>query len=512
MIKRIIKKLDLEENIKLISPIDEIKLDLNMIEFYDIIKNYKTTDESEKYIKTLLSKKESIKMDILSDNYHSNTLQSIYFVISNPYSIDTSIFNIIYKNRSLIKKIPDNIIKKYEYIIKSDLHKFYNYDIIVKWDKTIMCKKINKNTYYKFSKLSTKKKDKKWMQYELVWIEFDNACIQLKNYIQRLLKFYKPLEIPIVGCSYLGKNYYEFCLESYVGLKLDIKIIYEWAKKELLNLIEEMKVYIKIVTDIKNDDNFKYLLNKIYNDESQKFKSKNELIKLYKNKIEKYETIFIKKLNFPQYEKVNLIIFDNKYLSGGYYYLNNFYLNTYNWKDMRKYTVESLVLHETIPGHHTQVHVSSYNQKQLLFSYLWSSCTGFIEGWGLFSEKLGYDQTVWDKIGQTEFEIFRTLRVIVDIDLHYYGKSPNEMIKFMKNYLTMSDNEITSEVYRYVCDPGQAVAYKIGEHVFKKILEKNKICNLLDPKALELYKKIILDGPKPLKFICKDYNIDNLFR
>ena len=106
--------------------------------------------------------------------------------------------------------------------------------------------------------------------------------------------------------------------------------------------------------------------------------------------------------------------------------MNNFYLNINDWKNMRKYTIESLVLHETNPGHHTQVHtmLNKSNKYSLLFGYFGASCTGFIEGWGLFSEQLGFEQTVWDKIGQLEFEIFRTLRIIVDIGLHYHGKTP----------------------------------------------------------------------------------------
>lgn len=523
MIKKIIKKLDLEENIKLISPIDEIKLSLNGNKFYSIIENYKSKDLIEKYIQTLLCRKESNIMDLLLDNYFNNILGSIYFIISNPYSIDTKIFDILYKNRDLIKNVPLHIIDNYEIIIGNSketndisknnlqkLHKFYNHDIIVKWNKTVIYKKMNKNIYFKISKLNDEEKEKKWEKYNLVWHDFNSACIKLKNYIAKLLIFYKPLNISVVGCSHFGKQYYEYCLESFIGLKVDIKKLEKWASNELITLMDQMKTYIKIIKNDNETSNYKSLLNKIYSDESQKFKSKNELIKLYKKTIEKYENIFIKKLNFPQFEKVNLVIFDNPDLGGGYYYLNNFYLNTFNWKKMRKYTIESLVLHETVPGHHTQVHTFfNINKKNsLLYAYFGSSCTGFIEGWGLFSEKLGFEQTIWDKIGQLEFEIFRTLRIIIDIGIHYHGKTPDKMIKFMENNLTMSHEEIVNEIYRYVCNPGQAVAYKVGDYIFKKIVEKNNIKNLLEPRGLELYKKIITDGHKPLKFICNDYDID----
>jgi len=521
MIKKIIKKIDLEKDIKLMSPIDEIKLSINSDNFCYIIENYKSRDPIERYIQHLLCRKESDVMDLLSDNYFNNILGSIYFIISNPFSIDTKIFDIIYKNRKLIKNVPLNIIDSYETVIgneKKKLYKFYNYDIIVKWNKTVICEKMKQSEYYKISKLSDEKKEKKWERYNLVWDEFNDACVKLKDYIQVLLKFYKPLKISVVGCSHFGKNYYEYCLESYIGMKVEINKLEKWANSELLKLINEMKEYIKIIIDkpIKDSETYKSLLNKIYNDESQKFKSKSELVKLYTEAIEKYQKIYVKKLNFPQYEKVNLVIFNNPDLGGGYYYLNNFYLNTFNWKKMRKYTIESLVLHETTPGHHTQVHTSFNisNKHSLLFAYLGSSCTGFIEGWGLFSEKLGFEQSIWDKIGQLEFEIFRTLRIIIDIGIHYHGKTPSEMIEFMENNLTMSHEEVVNEIYRYICYPGQAVAYKVGEHVFKKILEKKNIKSMLEPSALELYKKLIIDGPKPLKFICSDYNINknDLFR
>ena len=514
MIKKIINKFDLEENIKLISPIDEIKISINSEELHNIIKSHKSNDPIEKYIKNLLCRKESDIMNILCDNYFNNILGNINFIINNQFSIDTKIFDIIYKHRNLIKAVPKNIIENYEYIIKEKLYKFYNYDIILRWKKTVVGQKLKKKDYFKISKLSDLKKEKKWEKYNLIWSIYNDSCLELKEYINKLIKFYKPIRNLVVGSSHFGKKYYEYCLESYLGMEINIKKLEKWANIELGNLIDQMKMYIKIILNKPlTNEKYKDLLNLISKDESQTFKSKKELIDLYTKTINKYENIYIKTLNFPEFDKPNLVVFDNSELGGGYYYLNNFYLNIHNWAVMKKYTVESLVLHETIPGHHTQVHtmLNTKNKYSLLFGYFGSSCIGFIEGWGLFSEKLGFEQTVWDKIGQLEFEIFRTLRIIVDIGIHYHGLTPEKMIEYMQEHLTMSKPEITNEVYRYCCSPGQAVAYKVGNQVFKKILEKKGIKNLLEPSAIDLYKKIINDGPKPLKFICKDYGVVKLF-
>jgi hypothetical protein len=514
MIKKIIKKLDLEKNVILISPIDEIKIRIQNKELNNIIKSYKSEDPTEKYIQNLLSREESNTMDLLSDNYLNNVLGNIYFIISNAFSIDTKIFEIIYKNRNLIKNINKNIIDKYEYIIKEKLFKFYNYEIILRWNKTVISKKLKKLDYYKISKLSEDKKEKQWEKYNIIWTLYSQSCMNLKEYIKKLLIFYKPYNINVIGCTNISKKYYEYCLETYLGMEININKLEKWARNELCDLINQMKTYITIIINkpVENSS-YKNLLNIISKDKSQNFKSKKELIELYKTTINKYERIYIKSLNFPEFEKPNLVIFDNSELGGGYYYLNNFYLNIHNWTVMKKYTVESLVLHETIPGHHTQVHTMLHtkNKYSLLFGYFGLSCNGFIEGWGLFSEKLGFEQTIWDKVGQLEFEIFRTLRIIVDIGIHYHGLTPEKMIEYMQEHLTMSKQEIVNEVYRYCCSPGQAVAYKVGSQVFKKILEKKGIKDLLEPSAIDLYKKLINDGPKPLKFICKDYGVNELF-
>lgn len=178
-------------------------------------------------------------------------------------------------------------------------------------------------------------------------------------------------------------------------------------------------------------------------------------------------------------------------MGGAYYSENNFYLNESNWKEKYKYTAESLVLHEDIPGHHLQVHTSNSVEQNnsLLYAYFPSILNGFVEGWGLFSEKLGVDQTYWDKIGQIEYEIFRTLRIIVDIRIHYRGYEPDKIYEYMQNYLSFGKTEIMTEIYRYVCRPGQAVSYKIGSHVFSKILEKIILKNILIQKQFKFIKK-----------------------
>ena len=515
LINTIISKLHTSKTIRKISVIDSIKMEINFEKLENILNNYKNPTEIEKYIIDLHTSKEYKLLSLLSNNYFENILSSVYFTIGNPFSIDTPYFEAIYKEYKIIDKIPEYIIGEYNNIIDKNILNFYNIDIIQKWIESVMGKPVKKTEYFKISNQSIKEKNIKWSKYCIVWKQYNNNCMILKKYLLKLAQYYKSIKYnKVVGCFNISKDLYLHSIKLHVGLDIKdhhINILEKWAFKELQNLQNQMRECIEEITQKKCIDIIKTLksISRL-----QVFTSKKEFIETYRNCISKYEHLFIDKFKLPQYVKPTLVVFSNKNIIQAYYNENCFYLNCYNWKNSYKYTVESLVLHESIPGHHTQVHVMSYLKQKngLLYSYFPSIVNSFVEGWGLWCEKLGYKQTIWDKIGQIEFETFRTLRIIVYINLHYKGYTPQEMIKFMSKYLAMDKHEITNEVYRYVCYPGQALSYKIGSTFFKKLLEKihGKEIDVLDNKSINLYKKIILDGPEPLCFLLKKYDIDIL--
>jgi len=509
LIELVIHKLKLDDKLEDISDLSTIKIHENNEIFINILKSYQNPTREEKYIIDIFASNEIQKMNYLSDNYKYNLFFDIHLIICNPYSIDTRIFEIMYIERDLINKISDVLINKYKKIINSkDLYKFYNKYLIEKFYNILDFKQLSKEEYYKISNLDINEKNIKWAKYEEINTIFNNNCKKFKVFLKKVILFYSKFDNKVIGCYNVDRNIYIKILESHVGLNININKLEKWALNEINILNNKMKYYIKKINPNILDETYaRNMLEKI--NKSQKYKSKKEYLEYYKEKIKKYKNIFINKYNFILYEDSNLVNFDNSDMGGAYYSENNFYLNESNWKEKYKYTAESLVLHEDIPGHHLQVHTSNSVEQNnsLLYAYFPSILNGFVEGWGLFSEKLGVDQTYWDKIGQIEYEIFRTLRIIVDIRIHYRGYEPDKIYEYMQNYLSFGKTEIMTEIYRYVCRPGQAVSYKIGSHVFSKILEKNNIKKYLDPKAIQIYKKIINDGPKPLKFLLEDYSI-----
>ena len=92
--------------------------------------------------------------------------------------------------------------------------------------------------------------------------------------------------------------------------------------------------------------------------------------------------------------------------------------------------------------------------------------TAFVEGWGLYSEKLGYDIGVYsdplDRFGHLSEEIFRACRLVVDTGLHALGWSQDQALDFMLAHTAASEDSLASEITRYVTWPGQATAYKVS--------------------------------------------------
>jgi len=522
LIKSITSELNITSDIKNISIVDLIKLKLNSKKVDNIMLSYVKSSPNisldEKYVIDLNLSEFRKTMNLLEQNYFNNLLLNIYFIIGNPYSIDSHDFIKLAEDKSnVIQKSAAYIILILEKMLQTnDLYKFYNHCIIEKWTKSIINKPVTREEYFNVSKLNKQEKEARWNDYERIFNIYNDSCLKVKEFLIKLEKFYLKMDLKNPGCFTLSCNItrdlYMHCLESNTGLLIDIDKLESWALAELDRLTNQMKNILKLIDPTIDISKPHIQLLKLLA-KSQKYKSKEEYIEHHKKVIDKYHNIFINIYKFKEYAPLNLIIFDNKFLAGGYYYDNNFYLNTAFWENMVKYNTESLILHEAYPGHHLQINLYKHtNQKNnSLYAYFQEITNGFSEGWGLFSETLGTNQTNWDKIGLIEFDIFRTLRIIVDIRIHTKDFNPQKTQEYIKQYLNFADEEINSEVYRYTISPGQAVSYKLGSMIFKKIMQKLSILNPpsnLSDIAIKLYKEIIDEGPMPLEFLMKKYKID----
>jgi len=147
------------------------------------------------------------------------------------------------------------------------------------------------------------------------------------------------------------------------------------------------------------------------------------------------------------------------------------FIDTYNATDRNLYAVESIAYHEGLPGHHLQISIAQEQQGVPEFRK-YGGYTAFVEGWGLYSERLGKDvgfyQDPYSDYGRLEADIWRAIRLVVDTGVHSQGWTRNQMVAYFHDHSNIDETSIQAEVDRYIAWPSQALAYKIGQ---LKILE-----------------------------------------
>ena len=143
-----------------------------------------------------------------------------------------------------------------------------------------------------------------------------------------------------------------------------------------------------------------------------------------------------------------------------------YFLNTYDLKSRPLFEMEALSLHEAVPGHHLQIALAQ-ELKDLHPLRRFSELNSYIEGWGLYSERLGKEMGFYtdpySDFGRLSFEMWRACRLVVDTGMHSLGWSRQRAIDFMKEQTALSEHNIEAEVDRYISWPGQALGYKLGE-------------------------------------------------
>jgi uncharacterized protein (DUF885 family) len=178
-----------------------------------------------------------------------------------------------------------------------------------------------------------------------------------------------------------------------------------------------------------------------------------------------------------------------------------FYVNTYDLPTRKSWDMESLFLHEAIPGHHFQIALMQ-ELTQLPEFRRFGGETAFSEGWGLYAESLGKELGVYTDphqyFGRLQAELWRAIRLVVDTGLHSKGWSREQVIDYMMANSATSTTEATSETERYIAIPGQALAYKIGE--LRILALRAKAEKTLGSKfdVREFHAEVLQDGSLPM--------------
>jgi uncharacterized protein (DUF885 family) len=148
------------------------------------------------------------------------------------------------------------------------------------------------------------------------------------------------------------------------------------------------------------------------------------------------------------------------------------YLNLSDMKVLPLYELEDLLYHEGIPGHHMQISTILVDRSipQLRKVNEWWQDSAFVEGWGLYAERLGKDlgfyQDPYSEFGLLTGELWRASRLVVDSGLHYKHWTREQAIQYLNENTPSAEATNIRAVDRYLAVPGQATSFMVGMRKF----------------------------------------------
>jgi uncharacterized protein (DUF885 family) len=173
-----------------------------------------------------------------------------------------------------------------------------------------------------------------------------------------------------------------------------------------------------------------------------------------------------------------------------------FEANVNNLKTRPKWSMETLLLHEAVPGHHLQIaRAQEIHDLPQFRRNLWFTAYG--EGWALYAESLGdemgFYKDPYQKFGNLSAEMLRACRLVVDTGIHAFGWTREQAIDYMLSNTGETLESTTAEVDRYIVWPGQATAYKVGELKIKALRAKAHAA-LGEGFDLRRFHNVVIDG------------------
>ena len=178
-----------------------------------------------------------------------------------------------------------------------------------------------------------------------------------------------------------------------------------------------------------------------------------------------------------------------------------FYVNTYDLLSRTTPGMETLFLHEAIPGHHFQISLAQENEALPNFLRFGGN-TAFVEGWALYAESLGPELGMftdpYQAFGSLDDEMLRAMRLVVDTGIHAMGWTRAQAIQYILDNSAQSETEARTEVERYIAIPGQALAYKVGALTIRRLRTEAEqaLGDRFDPR--EFHAQVLDTGALPM--------------
>ena len=141
-------------------------------------------------------------------------------------------------------------------------------------------------------------------------------------------------------------------------------------------------------------------------------------------------------------------------------------VNTGDFQHRTLLNCESTAYHEGVPGHHMQISIAQTLSGLPTFRQQ-ASYNAYVEGWALYSERLGREigfyQDPYSDFGRLSDELLRAVRLVLDTGVHYKHWTRAQMVEYFRAHSSEDEPDLQSETDRYIAAPAQALGYKLGQ-------------------------------------------------
>ena len=306
-----------------------------------------------------------------------------------------------------------------------------------------------------------------------------------------------------------GREAYLFRIRYHTTTELTAEEIHEIGLSELRSIQAEMKSIAK--------GELKPFMAKLKSDPKNFFASRDEVVASARRELEKANARlprWFKRLPKNECEVKAIEDYREKDCVAAFYYPPDekltrkgiFYANTWEPTVRPKFNMPALAVHEAVPGHHLQIALA-YEIEGIPRWRRQSSFTAFVEGWGLYSERLGDEMGLYEddlsRYGMLTYQAWRACRLVVDTGLHALRWTRQQAIDFFMENVALSEPEVLNEIDRYIIWPGQALAYMVGKREILGLREdaRARMGSRFDIK--EFHDVVLRNGAIPLSTLRK---------
>ena len=309
-----------------------------------------------------------------------------------------------------------------------------------------------------------------------------------------------------VGQYPLGAEYYNNRLKHHTTTDLTAAEVHQLGLDELLRIQAEMRVIF---------DQLGYPQNETMEELFARVEADGGIIPAVDVKPTYESMVAFAEQNlaaaFDIFPLVPVVVADDDF--GGYYIGPSFdgtrpgafYAGTVN--DEAYFRMPSLTYHESVPGHHTQIAIQM-DQDTPVFRKM-SRVTAFVEGWGLYAERLAYELNWYNNdpygdLGRLQYEALRATRLVVDTGIHSMGWSFDQSVQYLEDNLGMSNGSAQGAAGRYSVVPAQATAYMVG--MLQILAARQRAIDALGAQfdLIEFHRLLLSNGAVPMDIMNRE--------